>query len=345
MFIKDLLCISPQLSYNFELFKSKPLTYSGNKYFAIEPDYKELIPTALLRRMGKITRMGVGAGLPLLFKHSNIQGIIIGTTDGGISDSMNFLKQIEQYNEGTLTPTNFIQSTPNSLAGLLSMMSNNSSYNNTHVHEGLSFENALLDAQMLIEEYNAPVLVGAAEEICEWNYNINLLKGQYKKEVINSSNLIVSNTTGTVCGEGAAMFVVDKSPENALAHIIDVSQIISNKTSDIVDKINFMFQKNNIKSSDIDTLIFGLNGNIDTDHIYFDVYNKLFDNQGIVSFKNLSGDYPTATAFALWLAICIMNGYNIFSDIIIKKPISEIHKILIYNNYKGLQHSIMMISK
>lgn len=344
MYISDLLCISPQQTYDLKLFKSHPINYSGNKYVAVEPDYKELIPAATLRRMGKITRMGVGTGLPLLRKHAAIDGIIIGTANGGVDDSMKFLNQIEQYQEGTLTPTNFMQSTPNSLAGLLAMMSNNSAYNITHVHEGLAFNNALLDAQLFLEENKTTVLVGAAEEISEWNFNINQLKGFYKKEIIDSSSLFKSNTAGTVCGEGAAMFVLGTSSQNALAQIKDIAQITSADTSDVIDMIKELLIKNDIKTTAVDALVLGINGNAGTDNIYKDVYNELFEGTGVFTYKNLIGDYPTSSAFALWLSTYIIQINIIPSEIIYIKPKAEIKNILIYNHYNGLQHGAVLVS-
>jgi hypothetical protein len=82
-----------------------------------------------------------------------LDGIIIGTANAGMEDCFHFLKQMVDYNEGLLTPGNFVQSTTNALAGQLGMMKHNTGYNITHVHLGLAFENALLDAAMRLEEY------------------------------------------------------------------------------------------------------------------------------------------------------------------------------------------------
>ena len=50
---------------------------------------------------------------------ARIPDIILGTATGGLSGGMNFLKQIMDYKEKTLSPTNFIQSTPNAIAGTI----------------------------------------------------------------------------------------------------------------------------------------------------------------------------------------------------------------------------------
>ena len=60
----------------------------------------------------------------------------------------------------------------------------------------------------------------------------------------------------------------------------------------------------------------------------------------------MSGEYTTAAAFALWLACEIIGGSEIPGHMIKHKANSNSCKcILIYNNYKGLQHSFMLIKK
>ena len=100
----------------------------------------------ILRRMGKAVRIGVGAALPLLDGSSNPDGILIGSANGGMEDCIKFLNQVMEYDEGRLTPTNFVQSTPNAIAAQIGLATLNKGYNITHVHRGLAFENALLDA-------------------------------------------------------------------------------------------------------------------------------------------------------------------------------------------------------
>ncbi|MDD3876205.1 MAG: beta-ketoacyl synthase chain length factor [Bacteroidales bacterium] len=345
MFISDLLCISHQKTYDLDLFNNGPIYNEGIKYFALEPDYTSLIPASTLRRMGKFMRMGVGTGLPMLQKHIGVEGIILATANGGVDDSMKFLNQIEKYQEGTLTPTNFVQSTPNSLAGTLSMMCNNKGYNNTHVHEGLAFENALLDAQMFLESNKTKVLLGAAEEISDWNFNINLLKGRFKKENCNPESLLESGTIGTVCGEGAFMFVIEATQRNVLAQIKDVGQITTENPAEIFELLRNFLKKNNMKPSDVDAIMLGYNGDARTDSLYNDFYNSMFKGKAAFCFKNLCGEFPTASAFALWLATYIINTYPIPDKVIKVKPQKEINNILIYNHYNGLQHGMILLNK
>ena len=348
MFIKDLFCISPQQTYDETFFESEPIVYFGNRYAALEPPYGTLIPAGLLRRMGKAVRMGVGAGLPLIQRNPNLDGIILGTANGGLEDCLKFLNQIVDYNEGTLTPTNFVQSTPNAVAGNLALMSKNTGYNTTHVNKGLAFEAALLDAILLLDEKKAKsVLLGSIEEISDYNYNIDMLAGSFKKEETNSDTLLGSNTAGTVCGEAAVMFIAEsEKSENSLAEIVDVEQISYAGETRMEEKLVNFLERNHIQPSEIDTLILGFSGDNRNDYWYTWLIEKFFPETSVYNYKNLTGDFPTASAFAIWLGVQLLNGKKLPEKTIYStNSDKKADKILIYNHHKGVQHGFILLSK
>ncbi len=345
MYIKDLLCISAQPTYEEGEFEKGVICHEGGIFKAIEPSYAELIPAGVLRRMSKIARMGVGVGMPLLKKHTDVEGIIVGTAHGGVDDSMKFLSQIEQYEEGTLTPTNFVQSTPNSLAGVLSVMSGCDGYNNTHVHEGLSFENALLDAMLYCEEKDASLLLGAADEISDWNYNIEKQKGFYKNEHTNSATLLESKTYGSVCGEGAVMFVVGSRPENSLACVKGVHHLVSEDIEEVKTHLFQFLEKYKISENAIEMLICGNNGDIRTDGLYSQLTEGKFSNSGTIAYKHLFGEFPTVSAMAMWLGVKMLCKTSLPEIINIKPAQREVNNILIINHYMGQQFGFVLLTK
>ena len=215
LYIHQTYCISPQqdlLQDDIERI-NEPV---DKKLLAIEPSY-EKIPPGILRRMGKSIRMGVGAALPLMGEASAINGIIMGSANAGMDDCVKFLNQIVQYEEGQLTPGSFVQSTGNVIAGQLALISKNKGYNITHIHLGLAFENALLDAmmQLNINPANA-YLVGGVDEISPFHYNIETLAGSYKAGDISNKYLYESDSEGCIVGEGAAMFMVNSSANRTI---------------------------------------------------------------------------------------------------------------------------------
>lgn len=348
MYITDLRSISPQKTYTGEFLRGELVAHEGIIFNVTEPDYMDLIPKGLLRRMGKAVRMGVGTGLPLIKENQNIDGILMGTANGGLENCIDFLNQIVEYEEGMLTPTNFVQSTPNAIAGQLALMDQNRGYNTTYTNGGHAFENTLLDALMLFEEGNAKkLLIGGIEEISNYNYNIDFLADHYKEIAVGSFNLIESLTKGTVCGEGSNMFIVESEADNYYAKIEDVAQLTFPKEMDIEVCINSMLHRLSLNKSDIDTLMLGMNGDIDHNVWYNHVSDVLFPDTNILTFKHLVGEYRTCTSFAVWLSAQILNGENAFMSSIQKRTIENkpINRILIYNHFDEVNHSFILLSK
>ncbi|HIP31251.1 MAG TPA: hypothetical protein EYG86_00670 [Crocinitomicaceae bacterium] len=348
MYITDLKTISPQNTYNNELLAGEVRVIEDKVYHAIEPNYLSFIPKGLLRRMGKAVRMGVGTGLPLVQKHNDIEGILIGTANGGLEDCIKFLNQIVEYEEGVLTPTNFVQSTPNAVAGQLALMGSNRGYNTTYTNGGLSFESTLLDSFLLFEEgKHQKLLIGGLEEISSYNYNIDSLANKYKDEIISSDKLINSRTKGTICGEGASLFIVEKDAKDYYAQIIDVAQITYPTEDDLGKLLTEFLAKNKIKASSIDSVMLGYNGDLRHNKWYEYVDMNFFSNANILGFKNLIGDFRTSSAFATWLSAHILNGtYKDEQTVLLRH--SNNHpkkKILIYNHFDEVRHSFILLSK
>ncbi|QRR00945.1 beta-ketoacyl synthase chain length factor [Dyadobacter sandarakinus] len=347
MYIIDLACISPQRTFDNGIFEGDIKIYAGDRYEAIEPGYGPLIPAGLLRRMGKAVRMGVGTGLPLVQKWDP-DGIILATANGGLEDCLKFLNQIVDYDEGTLTPTNFVQSTPNAIAGNLAMMGKKTGYNATHVHKGLAFEAALVDALMLFEEDKnvRHLLVGSVEEISDYNHNIDFLAGTFKKGQYNSETLLATGTPGSVNGEGATMFILRSEAGTAsLGRIRDVYQTSYLPGNDIAPMLTEMLERNALKVSDIDTVLLGLSGDVRTDGLYTGLSAQFFENSKLYTYKNLVGDYPTSSAWATWLAIQLFKGKPAPASAILATRNANVPRnILIYNHYKGIQHGLILLS-
>lgn len=78
------------------------------------------------------------------------QGIFIGTKFGMLSNSELFLNQMCKEGEHTLGPTLFMQSTHNTIAGMLAIHTKSHGYNITFTQGSRSFECALKNATLLI---------------------------------------------------------------------------------------------------------------------------------------------------------------------------------------------------
>ncbi|AEA43448.1 beta-ketoacyl synthase chain length factor [Fluviicola taffensis] len=345
MYIKDLIAISPQKTHDLSFEKGDWQVLTDYMYRAIEPSYQNLIPNAQLRRMGKAVRMGMGASLPLMGRNEKPDAIIFGTANGGLEDCIKFLNQIVEYDEGTLTPTNFVQSTPNALAGQVALLSENMAYNMTHVNGSLAFESALLDASLFFEEHTASeksILLGAIEEISDYNYNIDRLGDRFKTDLISNNELLTSHSNGSYCGEGSTQFILSNNPTNNLAKFTGFKQSSNLSLSELPHFLMEFLEEQRLAIGDIDCLLLGKSGDIRTDNWYVEL-EQIFGKIPTVYYKKAVGEYRTVSAFASYLAVRLLNGeaQHVFEN----EPQFTPKTILIYNHFDAIRHSLILIQK
>ena len=288
----------------------EPITASSE---LISPVFKDYIDAGLLRRMSKILRMSVTCAKDCLEQAGIEQpdSIVVGTGFGCLQDTEKFLNNVLTI-EGLLPPTSFIQSTHNTIAGQISLSIGNHGYNMTHTQNTLSFEHAVLDAMLLLEEDNKNVLVGAADEYIEILDNI-------------STNLnLVAKTRLT---SGASFFILsNEKTERTLAQILDVETI--GFVQDIPIAIDTFLKKNNLAQTQIDYVFFADSGKDSFVYSYFD---QIEDEKRLIDYSLLSGLYPTNSAFALHCAVDKMEKNK------------EIQNMLICNNLNKINLGLTLI--
>ena len=199
-------------------FLSDPISYETNQLKCIDPGYKDFIPAEMIRRMSRIIRRGVASAKLCLndaaTNHNpdetaeiTPEAIITGTGLGCMDDTEKFLTSMIRNKEEFLTPTSFIQSTHNTVAGQIALLIHCHGYNFTYVHRGISFESALIDAmtQLHLGEFSN-VLVGGSDELTSNSFAITSRLGFWKQKPIQSLNLLKDITRGTIAGEGSSFF-------------------------------------------------------------------------------------------------------------------------------------------
>ncbi len=343
LYIHHSSCISPQHTFGEPILDE--LIWYKNGISAIEPKYPA-IPPRELRRMGKVVRMGLGTALDILEQtDTKPNGIIIGTGNGGMEHCVLFLKQITDYNEGVLTPGNFVQSTSNAIASSIGLATQNFGYNNTHVHEGLAFEMALIDAQLQLTSFpGRHYLVGGLDDMATYNNNIDNLAGWNRIPSGSTAELYSHKEIGTIPGEGAAMFLVSDEKEGATSKIVKIKTWYSDDPIDHTNQIeNF---KSYCDSKDIypDVIISGKNGDVRED-LFYQNFESQFEDRSPVYYKQMCGDYPTAGSFGLWLANYIMHVQKIPESITADSSPRRINSVLLYNSYHKFQHSLILLTK
>lgn len=295
---------------------------------ACEPDYKGIITNATLRRrMSRIVKMGVACGLECIdgMASENIQGIITATGLGCLADTEKFLSTLIENEERMLNPTPFIQSTFNTIGAQIALFRQIHAYNMTYVHRGLSFESALLDGMLKIWEGADNILVGAIDEITDTSYAIQQRLGLLK---------------GMQAGEGAQFFLLSREAgEHPLAEIIGIDTFAGQQTAgELKTRISCFLQRNGLKTQDIHWLMTGKSAEKETackgNAIYEELLNSsLFSSSIHLGFKHECGEYPTASAYAVWKAVKEAQQCDRTTN------------ILIYNHHHSINHSLILIRK
>jgi 3-oxoacyl-[acyl-carrier-protein] synthase II len=340
--------ISPQKTFGHPPLLQELIVQQGNRMHCTEPDYSGFIDVKMIRRMSRIIKMGVAAAMECL-QEAGIKtpdAIVTGTAYGCLEDTGVFLKKMVEQKEEMLTPTAFIQSTHNTIGAQIALLLQCHKYNNTFVHRGFSFESALLDAMMLLEENTATnVLVGAVDEITDISHAILSRFGLYKKDTIVNSDLYQVSSRGSIAGEGAAFFLLtNQSAENNYAAIDGVHSFYKPAgIKEIAMQATSFLSSRSLTINDIDLIITGRNGDKKGDMIYRQLADAVFKNIPAIPYKHLCGEYPTSTAFALWLAVSVIKNGHLPGVLNISVP-KQIKRVLIYNHYQNIHHSLLLVS-
>ncbi|MEO8086714.1 MAG: beta-ketoacyl synthase chain length factor [Bacteroidota bacterium] len=348
IYIRSSACISPQQTFGSVELPAEIKIFSENRLTAIEPDYKTHLNIPAARRMSRLIKMGVCSALSCL-KDADVKipdAIICGTGLGCMEDSEKFLASLIENNEQTLSPTSFIFSTHNTVAGQVALLLHCNNYNFTHTHRGLSFENSLLDAMLFLSDYpQSNVLVGATDEVTATSFRILERLGAVKKETGNVS-IIDSPTGGTIAGEGSTFFALKSQADSHNLAKVSAVSTFSNplNENEIAERINDFIRIHNISADDF--IMTGVNGDVNGDKIYHHIIESHFSKNSIGYYKHLCGEYHTSTAFACWISALALKAQFIPGYLVMNKTVSlQTNRILIFNHYKGREFSLMLLEK
>ncbi|MDO5971745.1 beta-ketoacyl synthase N-terminal-like domain-containing protein [Flavivirga aquimarina] len=350
VYINSVGSISSQKTFDNSQFLDEIVSYEDNIILAVDPNYKDYIAPANSRRMAKGIKMGVVASKIALKEANldNVDAIITGTGMGCLKDSKKFLSAIIDNDEQFLTPTSFIQSTHNTVGGQIALGLKCKGYNFTYVHASVSFESAVLDAKLMLENNEASsVLVGGVDEIEEYTCTLHKLINHIKEEKVNTTDLLGSKTKGAVFSEGANFFVLSNiKQDSSYAQIVAISTYNTIKSTNITDLAGTFLKENDLDIEAIDLLVLGNNGDVTYDSFYNELSCGVFNKTQQVYYKHLCGEFNTASSFGVWLASKILKTQKLpevtkLNDI----RASNYNTILLYNQYRGENHSFTLLRK
>jgi 3-oxoacyl-[acyl-carrier-protein] synthase II len=351
IYINGISCISPQKTFLTDEFLDEPIDYNTPYLNCVEPVYKDHINPILARRLSRYIKMGVTTALTCL-KDAGCEmpgAIITGTGLGSTEDNEKILNAMYENQERMINPTHFIQSTHNTISSQIAIMLKCHNYNNTYVHRGFSFESALLDGILLINEGLAQTaLIGGVDALTEGHYKNYERIHRWKSNVKGSLKMIASDGTGVIPGEGSAYFLLSQlEGTNTYARLNGVKIIYKPRNAEeAIFQCKTFLAEHNLLADDIDLLITGMNGDSSTDHYYIDLGEALFTENPKAAYKHLCGEYETASGFALWLAARIIKNQKVPKIIVQEGNIpTAINNLLIYTHHRGDQHSLFLLSR
>ena len=201
-YIKKVSTVSPigDLGENLNLN-----TFAANNLNAVEPDYKEVIANAnLRRRMNRMLKMGTYAAMKCL-ADTDVDMMLTATSLGSISDTEKMLDTIYSSGETLGNPTAFIQSTFNTLAGNIAQLKSTHIPNVTFVNRGETVANALGYAQVKLSGDADNILYVSSDE-----------KTELSETVLKKFNLSAND----MYGEGSTAMILSSEKTGALAEIV-----------------------------------------------------------------------------------------------------------------------------
>ena len=343
VYIKGMGNVSPQMTWGDDPLLANPLNYSGNRLTCIEPDYGQYLDVRQLRRMSRIIKMGVAAGT-IALRQAGIRApdaIITGTGFGCLEDTGIFLSKMVENSENTLNPTPFIQSTHNTIGSQIALLLQCQGYNQTYTQRGFSFEHSLIDAMIeLNENPDQNILAGGIDEITSHSHSIQKRFGIFRNS-LSSLDLLRQAGEGTMNGEGAVYLALSGKSDNDNICVEAVSTFYSSRNLHL--NVKGFIEATTLGCDDIDLVLMGKSGVEKWDKDLDVISSKLFPKTSTGVFKHLCGEYPTASAFATWLAARLLREERIPEIVFEKNAGRPLKNILIFNTYFEKYHSLILL--
>lgn len=288
-------------------------------------DFSDLFEKNEIRRLSNMIKNGIGAGLRVVNAGGTdkLHAIISGTGKGSISKIEQFLSDIDTYNETALNPAVFIQSTHNTINGQLALKTQSNTYNMTHVNQGFTLHNVLLDSEILLKECGDNfILAGVFEENTDFNINIHEkagLSGNYK-----------NGEFPITWGEGVTFFSLSNIGISSEVKITSTKCFSSLYGSDHwAEAIEYF---GSLAKTHDTVYLLGYNNDEEKNTLYRQVIEIAEKDQfQFFNFKSDSGEHDTVGGYAIYMAHGLLKGSEEFKGIFDSNTIS---KVVIFNHFK-----------
>jgi len=283
IYIKSAVQISVQQPLS-EAWLTEPQWQASPYVRSQDPSFRDWLNPLESRRMGKLMKRAIVTATEAM-KAAGVtmpDAIITGTGLGCIEQTERFLEQLCREGEEMLKPTNFMQSTHNTISSLVAIRTKCHGYNTTYSQRGVSFDSALADAflQLSAGDINTALVMGH-DEMTPSYFTILQRMGYVGQP-------------GQVPGTEAsvAMVMTNGDPEGALCEVVAVEQTYG------LSRLTPLTQA-------VDAVMIGTNGSAANDAVYDEICRQL-PAVPHLHYKHLFGECYSASALGLYAAAHVL---------------------------------------
>lgn len=322
----------------------------------------DLFPRARLRRLGRAQAMTLSAvklGLqdaarPEMTAQGDEVAVCVGTAWAELGVELAFLENMIRRGEKGARPAKFASSVHNALASQVALGFNFTGENHSFNHDTLSFEDALWQGCNLLTRGRARRAVVCGVDA---HADFLLLRGHQLGELRAGPTPLCplqepTPATGTLPGEGAAAFVLAPVGEarGALARLdaVVARGSANHSVLEIEPQVAFLTEvaaRAGLAPADCHLLL-GANGDARLDAAYLEIARRLSPAGGVGVYRHLTGDYATASALGLALAVKAVAVGELPAEVRLVHGAapSGSTPVLLYHLSKGGNHSAMVVS-
>ncbi|HOY39791.1 MAG: beta-ketoacyl synthase chain length factor [Bacteroidales bacterium] len=346
-YINGASVISIQPEFSIAMLES-PATYHEPYARCIDPSFRDYFDPLAARRMSRIIKRAIITARKAVAEASIEipDAIITGTGLGCVEETEKFLDSMIRNEEKFLQPAFFIQSTHNTISSQIALSMGCKGYNNTYIHRGVSFENALMDALLQLNATRVGNVMVTGNDEMTPNY-FTLLKriGYWKQEVPDTLKIIGDcSTPGSFAAEGSVSMIISEAPASTTYARIEAMKLDYKPQGFDSNDISVFLTENNCTPNDIDVFLTGMNGDIENDKVYKGLFS-FFGEDKIAFYRNICGEYFTSSAFGiLAAALCVKSGKVPASMTLKGRPVEKVRRVLFYNHFKNKDHSLILLT-
>jgi 3-oxoacyl-(acyl-carrier-protein) synthase len=253
------------------------------------------LPPKLVRRLKRLPRMTLSLASKAFEDSTRKEkpaAVFMGTSWGALSETHDFLTRLTESNEQFPSPTDFVGSVHNGPASQVAILFGATGPNITTSGGDYSFEQALLTAELMLDDSTSPALILGADEGHE----------------TFSPLLDPSITPGTTLADGGGALYVNRDPKDAKC-IISLPFYQSSKAEDVIGALINSLTTDE-KTGNYSLIMVGIPAATRTDGEkqlarFMELSNL---TTPIIRYRNITGEFGSSSAVAAALAASFLES-------------------------------------